>query len=68
MPVTMSPHLPSATSLRCDSVWRGATLVTMQNGQYNLIENGVIAVTDGKIVWAGSASRCPNFSGEREDI
>lgn len=62
MPVTMSPHLPSATSLRCDSVWRGATLVTMQNGQYNLIENGVIAVTDGKIVWAGSASRCPNFS------
>jgi imidazolonepropionase len=42
-------------------VWRGATLVTMQDGHYNLIENGVIAVTDGTIVWTGSADHCPDF-------
>lgn len=34
----------------CDSVWRGATLVTMQDGRYNVIENGALAVTEGKIV------------------
>ncbi|VFS79086.1 Uncharacterised protein [Kluyvera cryocrescens] len=32
----------------CDSVWRGATLVTMQDGRYNVIENGALAVTEGK--------------------
>ena len=46
---------------RCDSVWRGATLVTMQNGHYSQIENGAIAVTDGKIVWLGPATDCPPF-------
>lgn len=33
----------------CDSVWRGATLVTMQDGRYNVIENGALAVTEEKL-------------------
>ncbi len=61
MPVALSPQFSSAPPSDCESVWRGATLVTMQDGHYNLIENGVIAVTGGKIVWTGSADHCPDF-------
>ena len=46
----------------CDSVWRGATLVTMQDGRYNVIENGALAVTEGKIVWR---KLCRNRRGGR---
>lgn len=61
--------MPSATSLplsvpppaQCDSVWRGATLVTMQDGHYNLIENGALAVTGEKIVWLGRDADCPAY-------
>jgi imidazolonepropionase len=33
----------------------------MQDGHYNLIENGAIAVTDGKIVWLGPVADCLRF-------
>lgn len=62
MPVAMSPHLSPESPSRADSVWRGATLVTMQDGHYNLTENGAIAVSDGKIVWTGTAAECPDFA------
>ncbi|MCG8707517.1 imidazolonepropionase [Brenneria sp. 4F2] len=65
MPVVISPRFSSALPSRCDSIWRGATLVTMQDGHYNLIENGAIAVTDGKIVWRGNMADCPALSGAR---
>ncbi len=42
-----------AIEIRCDSVWAGADLVTMRDGHYNLIEDGAIAVRQGKIVWIG---------------
>ncbi|WP_034913632.1 imidazolonepropionase [Erwinia sp. 9145] len=38
---------------RCDSLWHGADVVTMQNGRYNIIEDGAIAVRDGNIIWVG---------------
>lgn len=58
-----------APPARCDSVWRGATLVTMQNGHYNQIENGAIAVTDGNIVWLGPVADCPPFpDAEQHDF
>lgn len=66
MPVALSPRLPSEPPSQCDSVWRGATLVTMKDGHYNLIENGAIAVTGGKIVWTGSAADCPAFSDAKQ--
>ncbi len=62
MPVAMPPHLSPESPSRADSVWRGATLVTMQDGHYNLTENGAIAVSDGKIVWTGTAAECPDFT------
>lgn len=61
MPIALSPQFSSVPPSDCEGVWRGATLVTMQDGHYNLIENGVIAVTGGKIVWTGSADHCPDF-------
>ncbi len=58
-----------APPARCDSVWRGATLVTMQNGHYSQIENGAIAVADGNIVWLGPVADCPPFpDAEQHDF
>ncbi|ATA26670.1 imidazolonepropionase [Brenneria goodwinii] len=65
MPVVLSPQFSSELPFRCDSIWRGATLVTMQDGHYNLIENGAIAVTDGNIVWRGNMADCPALPGAR---
>ncbi|WP_034456035.1 imidazolonepropionase [Buttiauxella noackiae] len=47
-----------------DSLWSGATLVTMKEGQYQLIENGVIAVDQGKIVWIGKREALPDISAQ----
>nr|WP_208951162.1 imidazolonepropionase [Rahnella sp. ChDrAdgB13] len=58
--------MSSEPPTHCDSVWRGAALVTMKDGHYNLIENGAIAVTGGKIVWTGSAADCPAFSDAKQ--
>lgn len=66
MSVTLSPHFSSVPSAQCDSVWRGATLVTMQDGKYNLIENGAIAVSGGQILWIGPDADCPDFPGAVE--
>ncbi|RJT44026.1 imidazolonepropionase [Rahnella woolbedingensis] len=63
MPVALSPQISSEPPSDCHSVWRGATLVTMRDGHYNLIEDGAIAVTGSKIVWTGSAADCPDFPG-----
>ncbi|MDV2863092.1 imidazolonepropionase [Phytobacter ursingii] len=61
--MSLTDPLPFSTTppAHCDSVWRGATLVTMQDGHYNLIENGAIVVADGKIVWLGPVANCPLF-------
>ncbi|MCX0501975.1 imidazolonepropionase [Erwinia billingiae] len=39
--------------LRCDSLWYGADIVTMQEGKYSIIPNGAIAVRQDRIVWIG---------------
>ncbi|SUW64357.1 Imidazolonepropionase [Buttiauxella agrestis] len=46
----------------CDSLWSGATLVTMKDGLYHLIEDGVIAVHQGKIVWLGARAQLPDIT------
>ncbi|WP_413534747.1 imidazolonepropionase [Rahnella inusitata] len=61
MPLTLSPHFSSEPSSQCDSVWRGATLVTMRDWKYNLIENGAIAVSGGQILWIGPDADCPDY-------
>ncbi|WP_417553272.1 imidazolonepropionase [Marinomonas fungiae] len=44
-----------------DSVWLGANIATMEDGHYNLIEQGAIAVKNGQIVWLGVASDLPQY-------
>ncbi|KAB8313132.1 imidazolonepropionase [Erwinia endophytica] len=56
---------------RCDHLWYGADIVTMQEGKYNIIKNGAIAVRQDKIVWLGpwqeagqiTADKHTKFSG-----
>lgn len=62
MSSSISPIIAPSDTLTCDSVWTGATLVTMQDGRYNLIENGMLAVKEGVIIWLGKASDCPKFN------
>ncbi|CAN5323925.1 imidazolonepropionase [soil metagenome] len=47
--------------MRCDRVWRGARLATMAAAQPGLgiIENGVVAAMDGRIVYAGGECDAP---------
>ena len=43
-----------------DVLLSNATLATMQPGTpYSLVDNGAVAIRDGRIEWAGSASDCP---------
>ncbi len=49
--------------MECDRVWRGARLATMAAAQPGLgiVDNGLIAAKDGRIVYAGAASDAPVF-------
>jgi len=55
--------------MKCDRVWRGARLATMASGQPGLgiVEQGLIAAKDGRIVYAGAAADAPAFDGETID-
>ena len=55
------PNTAASGTIICDSLWTGASLVTMHNGRYNPIENGVLAVKDGLIIWLGTAADSPEF-------
>lgn len=47
------------STIHCDSLWYGADIVTMRGGNYQLIAQGAIAVTGGKIVWIGPQAELP---------
>ena len=69
----MAVPLHSAPSMdgkiHCDSLWFGADLVTMHGGCYSIIEDGAIAVKDGRILWIGPRSQSPDFSApQRTDF
>ncbi|MCU5772949.1 imidazolonepropionase [Erwiniaceae bacterium BAC15a-03b] len=58
-----------AVRIECDSLWYGADLVTMRDGQYNLIADGAIAVADGQIVWIGTRSEAADIQAlQRTDF
>lgn len=43
---------------RIDSIWVNVQLATMAHqGSYGIIEHGAVAITDGRIVWIGEASK-----------
>src|SRR5256714_9878881 len=41
--------------MRCDRLWHDARLATMRGAGLGIVENGVVAVTGGRIVYAGAA-------------
>jgi imidazolonepropionase len=47
--------------MRCDCVWRNARLATMVAGDHplGLIDDGLVACGDGRILYAGAASAAP---------
>jgi imidazolonepropionase len=47
--------------MRCDRIWRNARLATMARGREGLgvVDDGVIACTAGRIVYAGDAAAAP---------
>jgi len=49
--------------MKCDRVWRGARLATMAAGQPGLgiVDQGLIAATNGRIVHVGTESDAPPF-------
>ncbi len=49
--------------MRCDRVWRGARLATLAEGRpgLGLVEDGLIACQDGRILYAGPATEAPAF-------
>lgn len=50
--------------LRCDSLWYGADIVTMQAGKYSLIPDGAIAVQQDRIVWLGPRKEARHIKAE----
>jgi len=47
------------TMMDWDSVWIGAQIATLENGQYNVIEDGALAVKQGRIAWLGAKQDLP---------
>lgn len=51
---------------RCDRIWRGARLATLASDRdaLGIIENGIIAARNGRIVYAGDAVDAPALEAE----
>jgi imidazolonepropionase len=47
--------------MQCDRIWKGARLATMVEGRPGLgvVEKGMIAARDGRIVYAGPRAEAP---------
>jgi imidazolonepropionase len=47
---------------RCDRIWRNARLVTLASagGAFACVEDGILACTDGRIVYAGPRAEAPS--------
>ena len=51
--------------MRCDTLWQDARLLTMVPGAAP-VADGVIAATDGRIVYAGPAANAPAFEARQQ--
>ena len=51
--------------MRCDRVWRGARLATLAPDRpgLGLVEDGLVACQDGRILYAGPANEAPALEG-----
>ena len=50
--------------MRCDTVWTGARLLPLTSG-LDVIEGGVVACRDGRIVHAGPVQQAPKFDADQ---
>lgn len=49
---------------RCDRLWHNARLATMAGPGLGIVENGIVACADGRILFAGSASDAPQIEAD----
>src|SRR5260221_14223256 len=56
-------------AILCDRLWRNARLATLVASRDGLgvVEDGVLAEADGRILYAGPASEAPSFAVEEEE-
>ncbi len=47
------------SDLQWDAIWLNAHLATMVGGEYGVIEQGALAVRDGRIAWLGAQADLP---------
>ena len=47
------------TSMRCDTVWTEANLLTMSGGRASVVEKGMVAALGGRIVYCGAIADAP---------
>jgi imidazolonepropionase len=47
--------------MRCDTVWTGARLATMAGDGLGIVETGIVAAHQGRILYAGPVSEAPGF-------
>jgi len=50
--------------MRCDRLWSDARLATMTGDGLGIVEHGMVAATDGRIVYAGPAAGAPAFAAD----
>ena len=48
-------------TMQCDRLWKNARLATLEGEGLGLVEGGLIAARDGRIVYAGPAAGAPTF-------
>lgn len=51
-----------------DSLWLGADIVTLRDGRYNIITDGVLAVDNGVLIWVGARSDLPAFAPRQRHL
>ena len=50
--------------MRVDAIWNNARLATLVRGM-GLVEDGIVASKDGRIVYAGAKGEAPLFDSTR---
>ena len=49
------------TAMQCDRLWKNARLATLTGDRLGIVEDGLLAARDGRIVFAGSVKDAPSL-------
>jgi imidazolonepropionase len=52
--------------MRCDKIWRNARLATLSGADLGIVERGLLACSNGKILYAGPESEAPELESREE--